>query len=126
MNYLAKLYDFYMKTDFMTSKNNEKLMSTIVGFIEVLLGQIKQKMREEEGTPNYQALATYYHKFATLDLLQKVMDEDFRYNKYQVLKYLITLIAAEDFSMQKELIRYALKRIRSSLDGACFGLFECL
>lgn len=100
MNYLEKLYNFYMNSNYLTLKNNEKLMNTIVGFIEILLGQIKQKMKEEEGSPKYQPLANYYYKFATIELLQKIMEEDFRYNKYQVLKYLINQIATENFSMQ--------------------------
>lgn len=124
--YLNKLYDLFMSTDMMVSKNNDKVINSIVKFIYVLLQQVKQKMDDETDQANFQVIQQYFKKFANLQLLQKVMDEDFKFNGYENLRKLIWLICSEDYSMQKQLIRYALKGIGSSSESSCFGYFECL
>lgn len=50
-NYLQRLHEIYMKTDMNNSRSNEKVMNHILGFIEILLENIKQKI-EESSDPN--------------------------------------------------------------------------
>jgi hypothetical protein len=45
-----------MRTDYNTAKNNDKVMNSIIGLIEILLIQIKMKMNEDKNTPNYEPM----------------------------------------------------------------------
>ena len=42
-----------MNTDMMTSKNNDKVINSIISFIEILLQQIRKKMNDEVDSENY-------------------------------------------------------------------------
>lgn len=56
-------------------------------------------MEEDKNTPRYEHLKSYYDRFATLALLNKIMLDDFKFNRYQVLKSLIHLICIDNFPL---------------------------
>ena len=125
-NYLSKLYELFMRTDNMTAKNNDKVINSIISFIEILLQQIRKKMDDEADSDNYFVVKQYFEKYGNIEFIIKIMDEDFKFNRYQTMKNLIWLICHNNFEMQKELIKYALKSIKQASDTSCFGYFECL
>ena len=65
-NYLNKVYDMYMATDYSTVRGNEKILNKINEFLYLMLSYLKSKLYSDKSKlndENCQSMFNYYNRF---------------------------------------------------------------
>ena len=126
INMLNKFYDIYINIKKEnTLISHEQSLTHILNLIGLLLKNlsITIKNSEEEKKKN---MINYYNFYANINLVEKIIKEDYFFDMYQGMHQIINVICFENLDLSQKIILICLKEIQFNRDVNYIGYLEAI